>query len=661
MSDNTNGQQAWEPSGQPQQGAPNPQPPAGDPRPPAPAPARESFIPEQPMSNTTDEPDGDRGHGGVPAIWVFSLRELILAGVGVVSIVFSFFSIYSLTGASAGFGMELPSYFPVWGQGIAAIAASVAMVAATALIVLRRLVPALTTLKIGSLSIDQFASVAFVSYAVVYWSAVFSALGTGSMMGGVGVTWMAWVAAVVALAGVFFTVVAPFVPPFRADFDGREETQATRAARPALTLIQRPRAPKPAPQQAPWQQQGQQAYGQQPAPFGQQAPYGQQPPHAQPPYGQSPYGQQPPAYGQQNAYGPQGGYPQQPVPYAPQPDPSSSFAPQQPPAYGAPAAPYEYQGQASGAEEAAQAPTADAQSPAYGAPAAPYEYQGQASGAEDAAQAPTADAHAPASGAPAAPYEYPPQEPVADPFGPPAAAPAIDFGEPSADHAPAGDSAPADGTEHGAAASDGTTAAAEVASDADESAGEADDVATRALQVPTSADVSTQDEEITTDTEQVTGQPARSALDHSAAGVDFGGALASDGEEQPGQGYRRTGSIPVPDEADAAAVDSELDGDTVLRVPADVQDARDSDRHDDEDSAEGQRVDPGSLPVTNAQPFWALAPVERDVVDAAGGPLFRIGPTAWALVLEERGEVFVVRDDNGRVGYLHDTTGVTRG
>lgn len=625
MSDNTNGQQAWVPSGQPHQGAPNPQPPAGDPRPPAPAPARESFIPEQPMSNATDESDGDRGHGGVPAIWVFSLRELILAGVGIVSIVFSFFSIYSLTGASAGFGMELPSYFPIWGQGIAAIAASVAMVAATALIVLRRLVPALTTLKIGSLSIDQFASVAFVSYAVVYWSAVFSALGTGAMVGGgVGVTWMAWVAAVVALAGVFFTVVAPFVPPFGADFDGREETQATRAARPALTLVQRPRAPKPAPQQAPWQQQGQQAYGQQPAQFGQQAPYGQQPP-----YGQSPYGQQPPAYGQQNAYGPQGGYPQQPVPYAPQPDPSSSFAPQQP--------------------------------PAYGAPAAPYEYQGQASGAEDAAQAPTADAHAPASGAPAAPYEYPPQEPVADPFGPPAAAPAIDFGEPSADHAPAGESAPADGTEHGAAASDGTTAAAEVASDADESAGEADDVATRALQVPTSADVSTQDEEITTDTEQVTRQPARSALDHSAAGVDFGGALASDGEEQPGQGYRRTGSIPVPDEADAAAVDSELDGDTVLRVPDDVQVARDSDRHDAEDSVEGQRVDPGSLPVTNAQPFWALAPVERDVVDAAGGPLFRIGPTAWALVLEERGEVFVVRDDNGRVGYLHDTTGVTRG
>jgi hypothetical protein len=53
--------------------------------------------------------------------------------------------------------------------------------------------------------------------------------------------------------------------------------------------------------------------------------------------------------------------------------------------------------------------------------------------------------------------------------------------------------------------------------------------------------------------------------------------------------------------------------------------------------------------------------VERDVVDEYGAPLFRIGPTAWALVIEDRGEVFVVRHDDGRIGYLHDVSGVTRG
>ncbi|MCG7417550.1 MULTISPECIES: hypothetical protein [Microbacterium] len=61
------------------------------------------------------------------------------------------------------------------------------------------------------------------------------------------------------------------------------------------------------------------------------------------------------------------------------------------------------------------------------------------------------------------------------------------------------------------------------------------------------------------------------------------------------------------------------------------------------------------------QAFWALAPTERDVVDDYGTPIFRIGPTAWALVIEDRGETFVIRHDDGRIGYLHEVGGVTRG
>jgi hypothetical protein len=67
-----------------------------------------------------------------------------------------------------------------------------------------------------------------------------------------------------------------------------------------------------------------------------------------------------------------------------------------------------------------------------------------------------------------------------------------------------------------------------------------------------------------------------------------------------------------------------------------------------------------AVPVAH-QAFWALSPVERDVVDEHGVPLFRIGPTAWALVIEDRGSTFVVRNDDGRVGYLRDVSGVTRG
>jgi hypothetical protein len=61
------------------------------------------------------------------------------------------------------------------------------------------------------------------------------------------------------------------------------------------------------------------------------------------------------------------------------------------------------------------------------------------------------------------------------------------------------------------------------------------------------------------------------------------------------------------------------------------------------------------------QAFWALVPEERDVVDEIGIPQFRIGPTAWALVVEDRGDVFVVRHEDGRTGYLRDVSGITRG
>ena len=62
-----------------------------------------------------------------------------------------------------------------------------------------------------------------------------------------------------------------------------------------------------------------------------------------------------------------------------------------------------------------------------------------------------------------------------------------------------------------------------------------------------------------------------------------------------------------------------------------------------------------------SQAFWALAPEERVVVDDAGSPLFTIGPTAWALVIEDRGDRYVVRHEDGRIGYLTDVSGVTRG
>lgn len=76
-------------------------------------------------------------------------------------------------------------------------------------------------------------------------------------------------------------------------------------------------------------------------------------------------------------------------------------------------------------------------------------------------------------------------------------------------------------------------------------------------------------------------------------------------------------------------------------------------------AVEEDRVEPA--PAAATQAFWALSPVERDVVDENGLPLFTVGPTAWALVIEDRGDRFVVRHEDGRVGFLTDISGVTRG
>lgn len=61
------------------------------------------------------------------------------------------------------------------------------------------------------------------------------------------------------------------------------------------------------------------------------------------------------------------------------------------------------------------------------------------------------------------------------------------------------------------------------------------------------------------------------------------------------------------------------------------------------------------------QPFWVLAPTERDVFDETGEALFRVGPEAWVLVIEDRGGSYLVRHDDGRVGYLHDIADITKG
>lgn len=93
---------------------------------------------------------------------------------------------------------------------------------------------------------------------------------------------------------------------------------------------------------------------------------------------------------------------------------------------------------------------------------------------------------------------------------------------------------------------------------------------------------------------------------------------------------------------------------------------------DDEDVTRirDQQVEPDPAPATFAPapapasteaaeprpvvPYYAWAPTTRIVYDeAAGSPLFEIGPEAWAVVVEERGDVLVVSAPDGRRGLLY--------
>lgn len=61
-------------------------------------------------------------------------------------------------------------------------------------------------------------------------------------------------------------------------------------------------------------------------------------------------------------------------------------------------------------------------------------------------------------------------------------------------------------------------------------------------------------------------------------------------------------------------------------------------------------------------PFWVHSTYQRSVVDRTSGALlFEIGPSAWALAVEDLGTALVIRHEDGRVGILREINGLSRG
>lgn len=151
------------------------------------------------------------------------------------------------------------------------------------------------------------------------------------------------------------------------------------------------------------------------------------------------------------------------------------------------------------------------------------------------------------------------------------------------------------------------------------------------------------------------------------AGPDAGVATPEAEAPTPGS-YTGSTDLPHDDAAPATSVLPATRGDDTatdifapLHADTGAVSTYDTGRETGREASDDSRGAPEGDDHPHAQAFWALAPEEREIVDDYGTPIFRIGPTAWALVIEDRGETFVVRHDDGRIGYLHDVSGVTRG
>lgn len=182
---------------------------------------------------------GSRDADGPYGVGPFTLREVSLIGVWLPAFIFSFFSVWV---DARGASMLLP-FGSVWSSGIDWILTIGVPTVAVFLIVLRRFSPD-GIRRVGSLAVDQFASVAFSVSAVVWLSMLWANVARGIQTGLWLSSWVVWVEFFLMMAGVFLTVFAPFIQPFDEDFRNRPEVPAHRNARPVRPVVARPFAPR---------------------------------------------------------------------------------------------------------------------------------------------------------------------------------------------------------------------------------------------------------------------------------------------------------------------------------------------------------------------------------------------------------------------------------
>ncbi|GAB3617614.1 hypothetical protein GCM10027416_21710 [Okibacterium endophyticum] len=169
----------------------------------------------------------------------FTLREVIFLGLSAIVLIASFLPFVS--GLFVG-------YQTVWAPfSWFVVPGLLFQLAAAILMVLRRLVPSVRW-RVGSLSVDQFASAAVLVTAAFYFGMLVFITSVPGLLGvGVAPGPGAIVGLIASVLSLAVTTLAMFIPPFRDEFLQRPETAAHPTAREPIAVPRRPK-PHPAPQ-----------------------------------------------------------------------------------------------------------------------------------------------------------------------------------------------------------------------------------------------------------------------------------------------------------------------------------------------------------------------------------------------------------------------------
>ncbi|RLP78076.1 hypothetical protein D9V32_01760 [Mycetocola tolaasinivorans] len=199
------------------------------------SPAEHPQTQGEPASSVGEEPRVFTGSTSavrrIPTVGIFTLRELMFLITSAAVVLLSFAPVISIRQVRVSYTLWDLQFVPM------PIAVGILPLVALLLVLLRRLVPRINW-RVGTLSVDQFASITAVIASVSY--IVF--IGSYALLTAPGqLTWTLPFAAMFSLLMLFSSTFAPYLPLYRTEFAERGEVPADPTARPVIPIARRPR------------------------------------------------------------------------------------------------------------------------------------------------------------------------------------------------------------------------------------------------------------------------------------------------------------------------------------------------------------------------------------------------------------------------------------